>query len=287
MQQIQSKLSIISKAINNKSLNSYEFSGNSNFKKPNFQVVEEGRSNNNHELEFLINASKFYNLICPSLSSRLICKVANLTSEIDQTKSYSDFFSGKICPKCFSVYLIGINCKLEVKAIKGIFRKKFKKKLLKQSKISSQQFSNYSFKNILIRCEVCNFIFNKVYWEKRAKNVKKSETINNIQNNKNKTEDILDYSNYILSIANTNIQNEIHQGSKKSENSHNKPSTNFKKNQRFFTSKTHEAGSLPKGKKNSIVDFAITNQINKDKKNEQTSQSSQGNSFYDILSMLE
>ncbi|KAH8584310.1 tRNA delta-isopentenylpyrophosphate transferase [Cryptosporidium sp. chipmunk genotype I] len=286
MQQIHSKLSIISKSINNNSPNSFEFNYSSNFQKPNFQVIEERKSNNNHELEFLIDASKFYSLICPALSSRLICKVANLTSEIGQTKSYSEFFSGKICPRCFSVYIMGINCKLKVKPIKGITRKRSKKKLLKLSKISSQNFQNYSFKHIFISCKFCKFSFKKLYWEKRINNVNKSETLNNTKNRKHKNEDILDYSNFILSNANTSIQNQTHQNSKKSGHSQNRNYTN-NKNPRFFNTKTQKAGSIPLEKKNSNYDIANLTELSEDTKNEQTDKSSKGNSFYDIFSYIE
>ncbi|TRY51223.1 RNAse P Rpr2/Rpp21 subunit [Cryptosporidium tyzzeri] len=285
MQQIQSKLSIISKSLNSKFLNSFEFNNNYNSQNPKFQIIEEQKSGNNSELEFLIDASKFYSLICPSLSSRLICKVANLTSEISQTKSYSDYFSGKICPKCFSVYLIGINCKLEVKPIKGIIRKRLKKKLIKLSKISSQNFQNYSFKNVLISCKLCKFSFKKPYWEKKIKNTNRHEPLNDTQNNKNKVEDILNYSNFILSNTDTNIQDRCHQNSNKSGNSQNgNPNTN--KNHRFFN-KTQKAGSMLQEKKNSHVDITNLTELNKDIKSEQSSQYTQGNSFYDILSMLE
>lgn len=288
MQQVQSRLSIIAKAISNKPLNSFEFNGNRSFNGPNFQTVEEHLSSSIHELEFLVSASKLYCLLCPSLSSRLTCKVANLTSEIDQTKSYSEFFSGKICPKCFSVYLMGVNCRLDVSPIKGLSKRRLKNKMLKQSKVAISQFTNYSFKHVSITCSVCRFTFKRLYWEKKTKNTNNSNRPSNAHGNKVQAGDTLNYSKYIVNASNTDIQNNYRQDHQKKESPQDSSKHNINRNSRFFK-KTLMAGySAPHEAKNLKSDTATkaAAPANEDEKNKQDSPSLKGNSFYEILSML-
>ncbi|KAJ1613056.1 hypothetical protein OJ253_328 [Cryptosporidium canis] len=285
MQKAEFKLSLISKSIFDQPLNSFEFKNNSTYKKPNFHTVEEHQPNNNHELSFLIDASKFYSILCPSLSSRLICKVANLTSEIDQTKSYSEFFSGKICPKCFSAYLIGANSKLDVKSVKGNSKKRLKNKILKQCKITDSQLTNCSLKYLFITCNFCSFIFKKPYWEKKIKIANKSKDLKD--NYKNKSNDILDYSNYILGASNEGIQsNNYNKDTCKTSIQKNKK-TSINRNLRFFNTRNQRAGSIPLETKNSKANFVKSTQSSTDREDERINHTLKGNSFYDILSMLE
>lgn len=280
MQEIESRLSIISKTLKNESLNSFEL--NLNLKeKQTFKAIKDKSDNTDHELNFLINSWKLYSLICPSLSSHLLFKIANLTSEIRQSKTYDDFFSGKICPKCFSTYFVGINCQLFVKSIRGKIKHKIKNTLKKVHKLSDEQVKNYNFKRIEIKCKLCKFIYNKIFWDKkRRRNVQEdhiSKKSLEVNSNSNMSE-ILKYSNYIVQSTNLNSDNnQILNKEKKSC----KISSNLH-NTRFFSKNDSKAGIKVVKNNCDIPNQEIKYTIKKETKTDSTS----SNSFYDILSKL-
>ncbi|KAF7457045.1 RNAse P Rpr2/Rpp21 subunit [Cryptosporidium felis] len=284
MERVQSKLSLISRIMNNKLPNSFEFDFTNHSRKSNFQAISYQPKKHTGELEFLIDASKLYCSVCPGLASRLICKIVNLTSEIEHTKTHHEFFSGKICPKCFSVFLLGINCKLSTKSITGRIRKKLKVKLIKLSKLNKDQFPKYTFKNVTISCNICGFNNNHYFWEKKRNKTERNTTVMV----KDELETILEYSNYILNNTNSESQHRSPQVCNR-KSSIKKKYNNSNQNLRFYE-KAMEAGKATKEKCNSgILVEPKVNTIegsNSNKNTERFNTSNKGNSFYDILSML-
>ncbi|KAH7649572.1 hypothetical protein FG379_001198 [Cryptosporidium bovis] len=207
MQVIESKLSAFSRMLKNEDpVNNFIL--NSGGKKNSCKlvtVVEDNEKNNNiAELDFLISASTLYLDICPSLASRFNCKIANLTDEIRKSKTYNSFFSGRICPKCFSTYIVGKNCKLSIKSLNGIERRKAIKEHKGEFNTSEGGLANNTFKKLCINCYICNYTYSKFFFDKKPKSKK-----NIVKESKTNTyiDSLINYSNNLLMNKNTDLYN--------------------------------------------------------------------------------
>ncbi|KAH8739364.1 hypothetical protein FG386_000336 [Cryptosporidium ryanae] len=307
MQVIESKLLAFSRTLKNEDPTE-NFIFNSCKKRKNCKLVtvlqDEEKTKNVLELEFLVNASTLYLNTCPSLASRFNCKIANLIDEIKKSKAYCNFFSGKICPKCFSTYIIGKNCKLSLRGLNKVARNRAIRDLKEKSSLSEEKLVKNTFKKLYINCHVCDYTYSMFFFDKKPKptksKLKKDDKtylcsnpfINYSNNLLTNTNVVLGSTNYVQNIPKewTKIKTDM-----------------GKNNIRFFKTNNKQKAVIQEIKKNNQVSFD-NRKIEKEKSTEKKQsaegvkietltgnkvefrvlggEKEEGRSFYDILSSL-
>ncbi|KAL7068537.1 RNAse P Rpr2/Rpp21 subunit domain-containing protein [Cryptosporidium serpentis] len=113
---------------------------------------------NNIHIAYLVNIIKLYCNISSSLASRFVCLLLERIEEIENTKLYKNFFSKKICRKCYSVFLPGINSNFKISPINNKLNRKLKKKIIRDINYENDnvKFNCKCIKKISILCKNCN-----------------------------------------------------------------------------------------------------------------------------------
>ncbi|EEA06241.1 RNAse P Rpr2/Rpp21 subunit domain-containing protein [Cryptosporidium muris RN66] len=113
---------------------------------------------NNMHITYLVNIIKLYCNISSSLTSRFVCLLLDRIEEIKDTKLYKNFFLKKVCRRCYSVFLPGINSNFKINPINNKLNRKLKKKIIRDMNYEDDnvKFNRKCIKKISILCKNCN-----------------------------------------------------------------------------------------------------------------------------------
>ncbi|OII76179.1 RNAse P RPR2 RPP21 subunit domain-containing protein [Cryptosporidium andersoni] len=113
---------------------------------------------NNIHIAYLVNLIKLYCNISSSLTSRFVCLLLDRIEEIKDTKLYKNFFLKKVCRRCYSVFIPGINSNFKINPINNKLNRKLKKKIIRDINYEDDnvKFNCKCVKKISILCKNCN-----------------------------------------------------------------------------------------------------------------------------------